>query len=190
MRAVVTTFLLALVLILASPANAEWFVVGAKVGAPFTEVFEAPPNFGINTSTTSFTIGPTAELRLPFGLGVEVDALYKRSRVSETPGSDYGANTWEFPLLAKYRLPGPGLQPYVAAGASFRKASELVSFVRGLDTSTRGFVAGAGLEIKIPKLRLQPEIRYTRWGSGTGPDSDGLLLYKPNQLDFLFGIVF
>lgn len=190
MRAVVTTFIAAFVLILASPSHAEWFVVGAKVGAPLTEIFEAPPNFGINTSTTSFTIGPTAELRLPFGLGVEVDALYKRSRVSETPNTDFGVSTWEFPLLAKYRLPGPGLQPYVAAGVSFRKASELISFVRRLDTDTRGFVLGAGLDIKIPKLHLLPEIRYTRWGSGAGPDSDGLLLYKPNQVDFLFGIVF
>lgn len=181
---------LVLLLLIAPLASAEWFVIGLRAGAPLTEIFETSPRFGLNTSTTAFTIGPTAELRLPLGLGVEVDALYKRSEVDDPSGAQRTANSWEFPLLAKYRLPGPGLRPYVAGGVSFRKVSDLADFVRGLETSTKGFVLGGGLEIKIPKVYLQPELRYTRWERGLTGETNNALTYNRNQVDFLFGVVF
>lgn len=182
--------LLALVFTLAPDARGDWFAFGGKLGAPFTEVFEAGIPPGINTSTTTFTIGPTAELRFPFGLGVEADILYKRSRVEQPGGGSQGADSWEFPLLAKYRLAGDALHPYGVAGFSFRKISDVRKFVAGLETSTKGFVLGAGLEIGLPVITLQPEIRYTRWGEGLTSEATGSLMYNRNQMDFLFGIVF
>lgn len=182
--------MVALVFALAPDARGDWFAFGGKLGAPLTEVFEAGIPPGINTSTTSFTFGPTAELRLPFGLGVEADILYKRSRLEQSGSGGHSANSWEFPLLAKYRLAGDALHPYGIAGFSFRKISDVRSFVAGLETSTKGFVLGAGLEIGLPIITVQPEIRYTRWGEGLTNESTGSLMYNRNQLDFLFGIVF
>jgi hypothetical protein len=93
-------------------------------------------------------------------------------------------------LLAKYRLDGDALRPYGVAGVSFRKASDLTNFVQGLDTATQGFVLGGGLEIGLPIISVQPEVRYTRWDDGLGDGSSGSLMYNRNQVEFLFGIVF
>jgi len=190
MRFAPIVLVIALVSAMAPTARADWFAIGAKLGAPLTEVFEdgAPPK--INTSTTSFTFGPTGELRFPCGFGLEADILYKRSRLEEPSGEGKSANSWEFPLLVKYRLAGAALRPYGVAGLSFRKVSDVRSFIAGLETSTKGFVLGAGLEIGLPVIALQPEIRYTRWNEGLTSEATGALTYQRNQLDFYIGIVF
>ncbi len=185
-----------LVFLLAVPASADWFAVGLRGGAPLTDIFDTSSRaFTLDTSTTRFTIGPSAELLLPLGLGLEVDALYKRSSLEATPkppaeGPTVTRNegSWEFPLLAKYRLPGDALRPYLAAGASFRSLGELTGFLQSLDASGWGFVLSGGLELKIGGLRFSPELRYTRWGSGqTGPTQ---VRYSGNQVDFLIGFTF
>ncbi|HEY2013762.1 MAG TPA: hypothetical protein VGH38_09695, partial [Bryobacteraceae bacterium] len=80
------------------------------------------------TVPNRYIIGVTGELRLPFGLGVEVDALYRhlnytdRITTSVTTGISTAtavvtdratASAWEFPILAKYRFPTKIARPYV-----------------------------------------------------------------------------
>jgi hypothetical protein len=56
------------------------------------------------------------------------------------------------------------------------------------NTSTIGLVLGAGLDLKIPLLRLTPELRYTRWRANLFQDSSGLLSSNRDQVEFLLGI--
>ena len=104
---------------------------------------------------------------------------------SSTSSTSVGA--WEFPLLLKYRFPVPipFLKPLVEAGPSFRAGSGA-----GASPSKHGITIGVGVEAKILKLKLAPQLRFTRWGS----DNPSLLLASPvtnvNQAEFLVGLSF
>ena len=181
----------------------EHFAIGARVGIPLTDAFEAVKSdeFSFESATKRFTIGPSAELFLPFGLGVEADVLYRKTDMEitrlEAGGEGGGPLTlsqstgvWEIPLLAKYRFPGVGLRPFLGAGGSFRSFGDLPAVSTNLNDSGWGFVIGAGLEIKIKRLRISPEIRFTRWGSGEKNTGESVLKYNRNQADFLVGFTF
>ncbi len=210
---------LLLLLLLGFPAFGQ-FVFGVKGGVPLSDAFDiarAPsPAREFSSATRRYTIGPTAELRLPFGLGVEFDALYKRlgytssgSTASLTFHSETTANSWEFPLLVKYRAPGVLARPFLLGGVSFHRLSDVKQFtvetfqtVTGDRTSTtsdpeelrdksdQGFVLGAGLELRPPVIRISPEIRYTRWGSENFLDALNILRSNKNQWEFLIGLTF
>jgi opacity protein-like surface antigen len=115
-------------------------------------------------------------------------------------------NAWEFPLLAKYRLPMKIVHPYVDAGVAWDTLSGLTQAITSTvtpnrttttsnpaelnTTATRGFVMGAGLSVKVLVIHLSPEIRFTRWGAQHFIDPNGLLHSNLNQGEFLLGITF
>jgi hypothetical protein len=94
---------------------------------------------------------------------------------------------WDFPLLLKYRLPGQRLRPFVDAGYQWthQSSDEFIStealtpvscFSGGATicgeyggpatsgkfwSNARGPVAGAGVEFKYRRVRIEPEVRYT-----------------------------
>lgn len=175
---------------------------GAKVGAPFTsELISVSP---YSSQTTPITVGPTAELLLPFGLSFEADALYKRFSFDRQSGqigtTGVTSNSWEFPLLVKLRSPGILVRPYADGGVSFRTLQGLTQFGSSLlpggdpvelkHSSNTGFVLGAGLEVHLPFLRISPELRYTRWGSKTFEATGGGLASRQNQFELLVGVTF
>jgi hypothetical protein len=49
---------------------------------------------------------------------------------------------------------------------------------------------GAGLSVKVWRVTLSPEIRFTRWGAQHFIDPNGLLHSNLNQGEFLLGITF
>jgi hypothetical protein len=152
-----------------------------KGGVPLTDILEGEGLSGsipFITETQRFTVGPAIELRLPFGLGVEFVALYKRFDQVSGPQSITGSS-WEFPLLGKYRFSGSLLRPYIEAGITFNRLTDVLN----LGTENRkGFAAGAGLEVKVPFLRLSGGIRYSRLEAK-------LAIPSTNQADLLFGIM-
>ncbi len=156
--------------------------IGVKGGVPATGlVMSSYHDSGSFPSTGSrYVAGPTVELRLPFGLGIEADALYRH--VINPSG-----NAWEVPLLAKVRLPARGSAvPYAVGGGVFKRNEILRAFQVGPPETTSGFVIGGGLELRLGPVRLGPELRYTRW---TGDFSfRGYNLINRNQVEFLFGI--
>ena len=145
-----------------------------------------------------------AELRLPFGLGIELDALYRRlnyTGVGFTPSTTatVSGNGLEFPLLAKYRFPAKVVRPFVDAGFAFNTLSGLKQSVlttTGLSNAPvatktgKGFVMGAGLDIHLLVVHFSPEIRYTHWGSTQFVDPLSLVNGNQNQAEFLVGITF
>ena len=201
----------------ALPAFAQnWISVGVKGGVPLTDAFAdrtfnftaatipnlfGPPTIEEETIRTysgskNLLIGPTLELQLPLGLSVETDALYRRLSVNilettsllgfenfllDTVPLSSRINSWEFPILAKYRLPFPVVKPYLEAGPSFRVAEKYMS--------SSGITAGIGIEAKLWRFRIAPEIRFTHWGrDGSNYPPVYHAVSYPNQVELLAGI--
>jgi hypothetical protein len=217
---------LILILLSAPLAWTQPFSFGIKGGVPLTDFFsvaesgglENPSEFITYSATTNrYIVGPTAEWRLPFGLGIEFDALYRHlnyqssgNLVDVLQTSQTTASNWEFPILLKYRFPSKIVRPYVDGGVAFDTLSGLKQTVTNTffpsgtttttstgsppelqNTTTEGFVLGGGLDIHI-LLHISPEIRYTRWGSAqfSVPGLASLFHSNQNQAEFLLGITF
>ena len=207
-----------LLLLMTAAASAQPFSYGIKGGLPMNDFLETVRTGSGSASTTTnrYIVGPTAELRLPFGLGVEADILFRHFNYSSsgTFGALVGnfssattANAWEFPLLAKYRFKGKVVHPFVDAGVSWDKlsgltqtATNLVNRVSSTTTTgnpselskstTRGFVMGGGIDVKVLILHVSPEVRFTRWGDKHFIDPVGLLHSNLSQAEFLVGFTF
>jgi hypothetical protein len=118
------------------------------------------------------------------------------------------ANAWEFPLLAKYHFKGKLIHPFIDAGVSWDKlsgvkqaASAVIQSGTGLpsipevqaalaNSTTRGFVTGGGIGLKVLLIHITPEVRYTRWGAKHFIDPWGLFHSNQNQAEFLVGFTF
>jgi hypothetical protein len=179
-------------------------------GLSQTMVFTAGPLPPMSSLTTrfysgsrNFVLGPTLELRLPLGLAVEADALYRpmEFKVQQTSAGNAGlasfllgtspgsvlvgqVNAWEFPILAKYRLPLPVFKPYAEAGPSFRATGTSVA----KHMSRTGVSAGIGVETRVGPLLVAPEVRYTHWGADGAYGSTYHVTSYPNQVEFLMGV--
>jgi hypothetical protein len=185
--------------------------LGIKGGVPFTDAFHTATSGNVSyvTNNKYWTLGPELDVNLPFGLGIEVDALYRRLNFESTTSvpsliahAATTANAWDFPLLLKWKLaPGP-IRPYISAGPTFRGLSnvkQVVSFFEGTPSPVSerpaelqnrfntGFTVGGGVQLLG---HISPEIRYTRWGWNTFLDTSGLLKSNPDQLEFLVGLTF
>ncbi|HTP89489.1 MAG TPA: outer membrane beta-barrel protein [Bryobacteraceae bacterium] len=193
----------------ACPCFCQSLLLGVKGGARLTD--------DITGSATSeskrYIIGPAVELQLPLGLGVEFDALYRRegyysaSNYVEPSFQRERANSWEFPILLKYRFGPPVVKPYVAAGYAPRVISggidvggQVCNPVTGACTTfsshsgtnwniSHGIVLGGGVQVGVGSLRLSPEVRYTRWNNAAiNPMAHDPFQSTQNQLDVLLGI--
>jgi hypothetical protein len=188
---------------------------GVKGGVPLTDFFSTVQslNGGYNSTTKRYIVGPTLELRLPAGFGIEVDALYRRfnyegNNVLVDVFNSTTGNAWEFPLLVKYRFQGKLVRPYLDAGVAWNALAGLTqSISRGSSTlfplaaasnnpvelnhtTTTGFVIGGGLDVHAAFLHVSPEICYTRWSSEQFANTAGTLVSNRNQAEFLLGITF
>ncbi|MGH9582709.1 MAG: hypothetical protein ACRD4O_07225 [Bryobacteraceae bacterium] len=166
------------------PASAQIFSAGVRGGVPFNDAYTGASRLGFPLSTSRWIIGPTVELHLPFGLGVQADALYRNYTVSGT------VTQWEFPILASYRFHTalPLIHPFVDAGPSFNHVSAISGLSNLPTRGAAGFAIGGGIEAKLLFLRVEPEIRYTHWGR-TNFDYDNVTSNQ-NELEFLVGVTF
>lgn len=190
-----------LLCVIAGCASAQAVSIGVRGGVPITDFFNTVQGRqgSYATNTDRWTVGPTVALNLPLGFSVQLDALYRRlgwdyTQVTGGTVQTVSADSWQFPLLAKWAfLPGP-VKPFVEGGASFQKISRLSQITapaRLVNDPTVGFTFGAGIQLKIHKVRIEPEFRYTRWGSEAFQDPlNSVLSTNRNQGDFLVGITF
>ncbi len=130
-------------------------------------------------------------------LAFEVDALYSRSGRSDyipLIGNETvlrtRANSWEFPLLAKCRLPTSHVQPYLAAGIDPRASNFREDATGYRMVTNHAWLAAAGLEIHAGHIHISPEVRYLWWNYPRN-FSAGLTSYIPrprNEIQLLVGI--
>lgn len=202
----------------AAPLAAQNISFGVRAGVPLTHVVETAKEGlnGFEHKPNRWVLGPTVEVRLPLGVGFTVDALYRRLTYDvlgttinsgtgrEEPvvlGQSHGL--WQFPVMLKYRAGVGPFRPFVAGGVSFSRITGIAAAgncvvslgrrcaVLSMKDSSTGLTFGAGLDAKLPGIRLAPEIRYTRIGSAyLQSESPSLLSSRRNQFEFLLGITF
>jgi len=158
-----------------------------------------------------YILGPEAEIGLPFGIALEFDALYRRQGYDSTSSvpdvvthSHERANSWEFPILLKYKTAFPVVKPFVEAGYAPRVIHGNIDTTVCGNTSTgcgtpvssgtnwrtsHGLVLGAGVQVGILRLRISPEVRYTRWNNTAINVAQFFGFHSTqNQFDALVGI--
>jgi hypothetical protein len=181
--------------------------IGAKGGVRLT----GDPEIYDRSNSKPYLVGPMVEVRLPYRFAFEADALYSRlgnttyiPLIANESFIRTIANSWEFPLLVKYRLPVPHAQPYVSAGVAPRRAGGRINtihygFYPGDVTFSsvdwhahdRAFVLGGGVGVTHWHLRITTEIRYLRWRVPAAPSSDDAAYYlrvPQNEAQVLVGI--
>jgi len=195
-----------------------------KGGVPISSYFEGSltgtpiRDTEIVPALRRYTVGLAMEWRSEAGVGAEFDVLYKRAHYALTSGgfrsgsgelfretSDTAVNSWDFPMLLKYRFGGP-VSPFATSGVALRhigpagqRGTETIrNLITGTTTVTiidtdnppeltkrnyAGLVVGAGFEVGADRVRFLPEFRYTGW-------LNSIPLMTTHQTEFLLGIVF
>ncbi len=189
--------LVLLILAAASTAFPQGLSFGLKAGYPFKDVFNnrSTPAALISPASGRFTIGPVLELHLPLRTSIEFDVLYRPAEFRRQPLaggtlSKVTAGEWRFPLLLKYRFSEGFVTPFLGGGVAWQHLSGIDD--PALTTGTKsGGVAAAGLEGKLPFIRVSAELRYTRWGAATvGNVITGIKQTGLNQAEALVGFTF
>ena len=209
------SFALAAVLLLCCEANGQRLSFGVKGGTPLSDtnrsavIGDRLSGYGPwSLSTRRYTVGGTFEVGIPFGLHVEVDALYKRTDTTQhgfwNPSfgtiTRLAANSWEFPMMLKHRW-NRRFRPFAALGGTFRRTegfdASVETFAYGLNPpysvsryridqplTQSGIASGVGaLLLSVGHLKITPELRYTRWTSVR-------FLPTQNQVEILMGLGF
>jgi hypothetical protein len=196
-------------------------LAGVAPGQPFS--FGVRGGVRLNDDRTGFSsseskpyvIGAAVAVKLPRGLGLEFDALYRRVgyRTSEQDivgdliNTRAPGNSWEFPILVRHSVwrrlyAAAGYAPRIINGTVHSEGSYVTSlfpFTRefrqsnypGSWETTHGLVLAGGMEKPLGLLHLSPEIRYTRWNQpSVEVGGYHLLLVEGalNQLDLMVGI--
>jgi len=115
-------------LFLTGSAFAQHLSVGVKGGFPLTNSLLANPGGYTFDSSRKYIVGGMVEIGLPFGLSVEGDVLYHPFNIKSLTNPPLGFsastlkdyNVFDFPVVAKYRLTGGPIRPYVEGGLTFR----------------------------------------------------------------------
>ena len=178
--------------IFAAPAPAQQLGFGA-IGGVWTT---ADVSGTLHPESKRYIVGPEAELRLPLGLSVEFDELYRRFGYTGYSYTVVGgsisyvrANSWEFPLMAKVRLPfvaahpfvGIGYAPRTIHGSAVSSGYYLSGITQNPPTSvytyysnqhsnvsyplTHGVVVAGGVEAGLGPIHVSPQIRYVHWNA-------------------------
>ena len=142
--------------------------------------------------------GLAVELDLSRRWSIKVNGLYRPLRahsvsILEAPGYpsvesrfEFTVVTWQFPVLAKYRLsPDGNIHPLLEVGPSFRAAGNL----NGYNPSRYGVTVGGGIETDYKSAKISPVLRYTRWAkdpAGTVPSART----QSNQVEVLVSFTF
>jgi hypothetical protein len=172
----------------------SWHIFGGKfhagpvAGLVFLDALAPELRAGQPLSESQgYVAGLMTDVDLTQRFSLEVDGLYRPIRahqMNQEPPFSFSVVTWQFPVLAKFKLPlAHQVQPFVEAGPSFRLSGNL----NGYYPSHFGFTAGAGIETHWRAIRIAPAVRYTRWAT------DGTLREfrtLPNQVEILAGFSF
>ncbi len=160
----------------ASSVFGQSLYVGVRGGLRTTGDFQGDAG----SESRVYVVGPAVSAALPYGFGLEFDALYRRQGFQSAWSTPvYSASTrdrdnvWEFPLLARYRVPLHGVKAYAEIGWApriMRGAEQTTGlYLSNIDPTTyvlynlrsptswpasHGVVAEAGVEIGFGRLRV------------------------------------
>lgn len=185
------------------PARAQGFDLGVLGGVRVTDDLGGGFSVPAHPESKRYAAGPALNIHLPRHFSVEFDALYQRfgftSRFDFPSIARERANSWEFPLLLKYRLAsspilvGAGYAPRIVDGNDVLTLG--AGTTRSFSTNypvTHGVVVSGGLEFKTSHVRVSPEVRYVHWNApflfNATPDTAIPLASKQDEVFVLIGI--
>ncbi len=176
----------ALFLLSAAGTFAQPLRFGIIAGVPVHGLLTAAAS-GYRAGTGYYTLGPAVEVSLAYRLAFEADLLYKHVSYASLAGTG-DTGRWELPLIARYHFGGP----FLGVGVSFNHLTGFhdARIVESRHRGTMGFVAGAGIEKRWGRLRLAPEIRFTRWVDRNFGVFDAPLRSNLTQVELLVGLSF
>lgn len=159
--------------------------IGGVLGVGLKSDLDLPTWLGTR-SHGNLQGGVMFEADLTEKYSVEVNAIRRTLHFGGRPDV---VITWQFPILFKYRLPVPKLNPFLQAGPSFRASGNQ----NGTFPSKFGFTAGIGFEQHWKSLRFAPALRYTRWKRDVMPPELRPHVWQrlttvPDQLELVVGI--
>ncbi len=149
-------------------------------------------HFQFRDGARSLILGLSVEARFSESFFIEANVL-RRSMNSTIIFTEFPVGTasitttnhhtevdaWEFPLLLKYTLSSwRPARPFLAAGPAFRAQEN----AGATELSQVGVSAGAGVSVDLGRIRIAPQLRYTRW---TENSIYPKYATKPDQLEFL-----
>ncbi len=203
------TVVLITLLLACSQGQAQSVSYGLSIGLPLNNL--ATADSSRVAATKLFTFGPSLRVGLQRGFGIDLDLLYKRL--------DFGLilnpariNTHRLELtpMLRYAFQASSIRPFVHAGMSFN----WIVAMCGADACTedtvdkgnyciegktvfqlrhehaQGFVLGAGVDFGWGALRLEPELRVTRWVDRNFGTRDSPLRSNLTQIELLLGFLF
>jgi hypothetical protein len=170
-------------------ASGQALRLGIKGGIP-RSVFPTKSAAAINTLVApTYLVGPSLEFCLGKRFGFEINALYLgSSSVSASMGTGLMHDTRissavEVPVIAKIRMK----RSYMGAGIALRR---LTSVSAGPSTHS-GLLIASGTEFGLGRLRVGPEVRFTRSGAFNARNGIDLILRSHKyEGQLLFGITF
>jgi hypothetical protein len=177
----------------------------------------------LTSESKRYIVGPTVDIRLPKRLSIEVDALYRRFGFTGYSNSCCGnsvtrerANSWEFPMIVKYRLPARLVHPFVGVGYAPRVVQgtdvSSGSYLSGMTSNppmdiytyyfnqrsntnyswTHGVVVSGGVSLGAGHLRVTPEMRYVHWNApflnAYGGDGSFQFVSKQDEVFVMLGL--
>ena len=124
-----------------------------------------------NSEIFPLKAGPYVELSLPFLATFETGLMFERYK-----SGSRSAAVYQVPILVKKRINAIAIKPFFSGGVTLRK-------IPSLNETGGGVTLAGGITLGLLPIKIEPEIRYTRWIGGD---------YTPrsSQTEFLIGIRF
>ena len=193
--------------------RAQTLAAGVKGGVRLTDDLDT---YWATSESKRYAVGPMVTVGFGHGFSVEVDALYRRVGYRTLNSDILGGsttsrargNSWEFPMVLRKRFVGPfygiaGYAPRMIHGSEHTDVLQVVALdprlmthvefdFPGLWDTTHGIVAGGGMERRIGRLRIAPEVRYVFWNKPAVEEygSRGFaIVSSQHQVDVMIGIL-
>jgi hypothetical protein len=120
---------------------------------------------------TPFKGGPYVELNLPVLPTIESGILFERFS-----SGGQSATIYQVPILLKKRFNTFAIKPFFSGGTTIRRVPQV-------DSTHAGLTVAGGLTFSLLPIKVEPEIRYTRWFQSS-------LTPRSQQTEFLVGFRF
>lgn len=199
--------LLATLLFVLAPVIAQTIRFGARAGLPVGTSLGA--NRPYDASSQRYVGGPAVEIGLPYGFAAGADFMLQAATF-EVARSRATVRRWELPLLLTYYAGRLRARPFLRAGVSFNRVFSVGNAMgcgRGpfgeqfyclsgaavaelRHRSTYGAVVTGGIQFRFNRIRIEPEIRATRWIDRNFGVSDSAVRSNLSEIEILAGVTF
>lgn len=150
----------------------------AKFGAPVQPAFDMRMPAGIRDESRRLTMGSGVVVPIKGPVAFESNWMWRSARmqVDRVDGSMLQGvryQIFDFPMLGRVRLHEHGRMQMFASGGYVLRSIRVMNEVATVRSSSErywrnGAAVGGGVSIRLGWMYLEPEYRYSHFGSGLG----------------------